>query len=248
VITYATGLSEKPAIAWRTLIDSSNNAVSTVIDDARKTLTLSNVYVYSNEIEIADTSVIGTAPGAVWIGDELIAYDRIDQAATISHPNRGFINALRRGARNTSGLPTAEYNTLYYYGDGVNRYFPAESGATPISESVWVDGILQVSNAVPSTIGTYSSVIDPPSLPSGRYIAFNQGHAPRAGWRNVRISALNVEAGNDVAVHAAGSTVIDASKTVRLPNGYNWEAAPQGLQYSNTRQAKFITDHAGTRS
>jgi hypothetical protein len=145
-------------------------------------------------------------------------------------------------------MPEAVYNTIYYYGDGNNRYFPTESGTTPLAETVYVDGNIQVNNAIDSNKGTYSIVINPPGKPAGRYVVFNEKNIPPVGWRNVRIAALNTEAANTVPVHIAGSTVIDASAGVKLPGGYNWQPSPNGLQYSNSNMAIFLKEHQGTRS
>jgi len=248
VVTYATGLQNQPAIAWRTLIDASGTSSTTAIDDARKTVLLSNVYVYSNEIEIADMTLISPAPGSIWIDNELIAYFSLMPAGTDQYPNRGIISMLRRGERGTSDLPSAAYNTLYYNGDGSNVYFPAQSGTQPLAETVFVDGMIQINTSINLDIGTYTSVIDPNGLPAGGYIVFEQDSIPPIGYKNVRITSLNTEAENTTPVHLNGVEVIDAGTFVNLPGGYQWESASQGLQYSTSDQAKFLLNHSGTRS
>lgn len=252
-ITYGTGADDRPPIAWRTLISPTGNTTSIAIDNNRKTNTLDTIYSYSNSIEIADVTKVNrpTAlkPGAVWIDNELVYYYEIELAATNEYPNRGFLNNLRRGVDGTPSDPTASYNTLYYYGDGTTRYFAAESGTTPLAETVFVNGKIQIKNSVNNVVGTYDIEINPDGLPAGRYVVFNEDSIPSVGWKNIRIVSLNVDAQNTVPVHVTGATVIDAGDDVKLPGGvYVWQAAPDGLQYSNTNQAKFLREHQGTRS
>lgn len=252
MVTYATGFDDRVPIAWRTLIDTTGAATTTAIDDKRKTTLLSNVFVYSNEIEIEDLNKIGEAsdsvPGYIWIGTELIGYSEVIPSGTLEYPNKGTITNLRRGQGGTSGMPEADYNTIYYYGDGVNRYFPTESGTTPLAETVYVDGNIQVDNAIDPIKGTYSMVVNPIGKPAGRYVVFDEDSIPPVGWRNVRIAALNVEASNTVPVHNRGEEVIDGGPIVKLPTGYNWQPTPNGLQYSNSNMAIFLREHQGTRS
>lgn len=252
MVTYATGFDDRGPLAWRTLIEPNGSSISTAIDDQRKTFALSNVFVYSNEVEIADITKIGDAsdanPGYIWIDSELISYSNVIPTGDSNYPLKGIITNLRRSQGGTSGMPEAVYNTIYYYGDGSNRYFPAESGTTPLAETVYVDGNIQVNNAIDQSKGTYGIVINPQGKPAGRYVVFNETSIPPVGWRNVRITALNTDAANTVPVHAAGATVIDASAGVRIPGGYNWQASPNGLQYSNSNMAIFLKEHQGTRS
>lgn len=252
-ITYGTGADDRPPIAWRTLISPTGETNSIAIDNSRKTNTLNSVYSYSNSIEIVDITKVNSPtalkPGAVWIDNELVYYYEIEPAPTLAHPNRGFLNNLRRGVDGTPSDPVASYNTQYYYGDGVTRYFATGSGSTPFAETVFVNGKIQVSNSVSAVAGTYDVVINPDGLPAGRYVAFNESSIPPVGWKNVKIVSLNVDASNTVPVHVVGATVIDAGDDVRLPGGvYVWQPSPNGLQYSDTNQAKFLREHSGTRS
>ena len=96
--------------------------------------------------------------------------------------------------------------------------------------------------------GNYSIVVNPTGKPAGRYVVFNENSIPAVGWRNVKIVALNVDAVNTVPVHSDGAVVIDAGSAVRLPGGYNWQPAPNGLQYSDSNMAIFLREHQGTRS
>jgi hypothetical protein len=247
VIAYTTFPESKPPIAWRTLVQDNGISETIAIDNKRKTNTLSAVYVYTTEIQIADLTAIGPAPGAVWIGNELIQYSVVQRAPLTQYLNSGFISGLNRGSGVTSNLPLAVYDTLYYYGDGVTRYFPAASGTLPIAETVYVNNIVQPNLAYYST-GTYVSTSDniPDNLPPGRYIVFNIGNIPPPGWRNVRIVSLTTDFNNNSQIHISGSEVIDAGRDVQLPDGYQWEPAPYGLQYSNSRQAQFLLDHSGS--
>ena len=241
-------LKNQPAIAWRTLIEPSNRATTIAIDDSRKSTLLGNVYVYSNEIEIADITLISSAPGAIWVNNELIEYFSLIQTGNSQYPNKGIIGMLRRGAGGTSNLPSAIYNTLYYNGDNENAYFAAQSGTLPITETVFVDDTLQINTSINAKVGTYISVINPPNLPAGRYIMFNADAIPPYGFKNVRITSLNVDVANTNPVHVAGSEVIDAGNAVKLPGGYQWEPTPEGLQFSFSNQAKFLLNHSGTRN
>ncbi len=252
-VTYGVGFDDRPPIAWRTLISPVGETISIAIDDNRKTNTLGAVYSDTNSIEVIDITKISKPtslqPGAVWIDNELIYYYELVSDPTGQYPNRGYLNNLRRGVNGTPSDPVASYNTQYYYGDGINRYFATASGTEPLAETVFVNGKIQTKNSINSVVGTYSIVVNPPNLPAGRYVVFNENAVPPVGWKNVKIVALNVEAQNTVPVHVLGSTVIDAGDDVKLPGGvYVWEPAADGLQYSNTNQAKFLRDHQGTRS
>ena len=251
LITYGTGLDDRPPIAWRTLISSSGTTSTTAIDNLRKTEILSDVFSYTTEIEVSDITKIGAVvnqnAGLVWIGNELIAYYGVVAAGTVEYPNRGFLTDLRRGFGGTPSYPTARYNTLYYYGDGVNRYFATESGTAPITETIYVDGKLQISNEIDNTIGTYSIQVNPSGVPAGRYVVFNTDSIPSTGWKNVKIAALDTDTVSTNPVHIMGTTVIDGGPGVALPGGYNWEAAVNGLQYSKSTQARFLREHQGTQ-
>jgi len=172
VIVYTTFPVNSIPIAWRTLVSDSGKAITTAIDDKRKTSIISNVYTYSNEIEIADITAIGQAPGAIWIDDELITYKNVLSAPTVQYPNRGILSELSRGSGLTSYSPQSMYDTLYYYGDGVTRYFPASSAVYPLAETVYVDNVAQPNLAFYPSLGTYQSTSDniPSDLPPGRYI------------------------------------------------------------------------------
>ena len=249
VIAYTTFPESQPPIAWRTLIQDNGVSNSTAIDNNRKTTTLSDVYVYSSDISIADITAIGPAPGAVWIDDELIQYSIVRKTPSQQYLNAGIISGLNRGSNSTSNLPQSSYDTLYYYGDGVTRYFPAESGTLPIAETVYVNNIVQPNSAY-YTNGTYQTTSEniPDNLPPGRYIVFNEGSAPPPGWRNIKIVGLTVDFDNNTPIHINGADVIDASKCVQIPNGYQWEPTPHGLQYSKSKQAQFLLEHSGTNS
>lgn len=252
VVSYATGLSDSPPIAWRTLINDSGQSNSVAIDDERKTTILSNVYVYSNEITIADITKISppteTSSGAVWIGNELVTFDKIEQSPTVQHPNRGIISNLKRGWGTTSYSPTAGYNVLYYFGDGATRYFAAPSGTIPIEESIFVDDEIQIDKAVDPNVGTYEIVLNPSGLPAGRYVVFDLDSIPRIGWKNVKISYMYRDASNTRPIHSTNSEVIDAGAYVQIPGGYSWEPNPNGLQNSLSSLSAFLKSHQGTRS
>jgi len=251
LIMYASGKDNRPPIAWRTLIDTNANSQSTAIDDMRKTFILSNVYLHSNEIEIADITRIGSAnnasPSSVWINNELITYYGVRNAATLQYPNRGFLTSIQRGISGTPNLPQSAYDTLYYYGDNENKYFATGTGSQILYDTVYVDNKLVYDNDLYPSIGSYTIQINPVGAPSaGRYVVFNNDAIPDIGWRNVKITSYNIDFDNTAPIHVTNSEVIDASQVVMLPGGYNWEPAENGLQYSASNQGIFLRQHAGT--
>ena len=242
-ISYMVGLPECPPVAWRTLT-SDVETLSTAIDNNRKTTALTNVYVTSTTIEIADISKISSplysSPQHVYINEELIGYYEIQQAPTLQYPNRGFITNLIRNSNGTSGCPIDRYAVLFYNGDSTETYFATESVGEAISETVWVDGKIQRVDV------DYVHELNPPSQLPGRYVKFVA--APDSGYKNVKIVSLNANSFENNVSHVINSTVIDAGDLVRLPNGYTWEPNDKGIQYGKTTQSKFLLDHSGTRS
>ncbi len=114
-------------------------------------------------------------------------------------------------------------------------------------EVVYIGNSIQVDVAVDSGIGTYSIVINPTGYPAGRYVKFNV--APPAGWRNIRLCAPTLEAKvTSFVSHPVNSTVLDGGYNVEIPGGYNWQPAPNGLQYNNTALANFLLENSGTRN
>ena len=239
VVSYMTGLPMKPAIAWRTLI-SQDNTSSIALDVARQTVLISNVYSTSTEIEIADASTLSQPVDAdmsyIYINDELIGFTEMQVIPSMSHPRRAFLRGLRRNTRGTSGTPRYEYNVQYYDGNSQNVYFATQAAGQAIAETVWVDGLLQRLDV------DYVFEDNPPSQDPGRYVRFiNQ--APAWGSRNVKIVSFNSDGSLTNISHAVGSAVIDAGETVSLPDGYSWEPAARGLQYSMSNQAAFLLTH-----
>jgi hypothetical protein len=235
VISYMTGKPERPAIAWRTLT-SGDQIISTVIDPMRETTILGNVYTYSSSIEIAnyDTVSIPTHNGIgyVYINDEMIGYREIQLAPTTQHPSRAFLTGIRRNQNGTSGTPRSRYNALFYNGDGYTVDFATESATQALSTTVWKNDMIMVE-------GSDYVFVD---LPGGRYVRFST--PPQVGYKNVKIVALNVDSVQTNLSHVSGSTVIDAGDAVRMPWGYNWEPSPNGLQYNDSTQARFILSHS----
>lgn len=86
---------------------------------------------------------------------------------------------------------------------------------------------------------------NPIGQPAGRYVVFDELSIPGIGDKNIVISRQLESNG---ICHLAGSLVQDAGSKVIIPGGYNWELAPQGLQYNTSDMAKFIIDHPGTIS
>jgi len=252
-VQYMHALPQQPAIAWRTIM-SDTAVTSTVISDANKTLTLSDVTVYSESIEVANLAVLDqptlTTPGTVWIGDERIDYWMVTAAPTASFPNRGFLQQLIRGTFNTPlGNVSTLYDTVFYDGDGQTTLFAPASGTRPAGGNVVVSigTAVQVDTAINPEVGTYTIVENPIGEPAGTYVSFVQ--APVVGWRNIRLASprLEVQITSPIS-HPAGSTVIAAGTGETIPGGYNWIYAPNGLQYSTSSMAKYLLEHPGTRT
>lgn len=242
-VSYMVGLPERPPVAWRTLI-SDTQTISTAIDNERKTAVLSNVFVTSTTIEIEDVTKISSphirSPQFVYINDEMIGYYEIQQAPTPQWPNRGYITNLIRNANGTSSCPIDKYAVLFYNGNGEEQYFATEAVGEAISETVWVDEVLQKINV------DYTHVLNPPSKAPGRYVQFTS--PPNSGYKNIKIVSLNANGFENTISHKIHSTVIDAGDMVRLPNGYMWEPNSLGIQYGKSTQSEFLLTHSGTRS
>ena len=245
VISYMAGLPEEPAIRWRT-ITSDLAVFTTAIDSARQTQLLSNVYTNSTTIEIADwtkiTLPVANKPGLIYIDNELISFADLQLAPTMSYPNRAFLAGIQRNRLGTSGLPQSQYNIQWYNGDGSTVYFPTEAAGQAVAETVYVDGVLQVNQAVQTENADFEFVINPPALPAGRYVHFLNS-APQYGYKNVQIASLNVDISLTNISHSAPNLVIDAGSQVQPPVPYSWEPTPYGFQYSRTTQAQFYLAH-----
>lgn len=238
VIRYMMGLPHKNETRWRTL-SYQNTSISTAMDLERSTVVLSNVYVRSTSIEIADITTLSTPedgiPSNIYINDELIGFYTVRHAPTTEYPNRAFLEGLQRNKMGTSGNPRDRYNVLFYDGDGANIYFATEAAGQAIATSVFVNGTLMQEGT------DYELVINPSPL-IGEFVKFTD--PPGSGYRNVKIAAFNVDSINERVSHVALSNVYDAGKNVTLPNGgYNWEPANDGSQYNRTRQARFLLKH-----
>ena len=237
VITYMTGLPEKPATIWRTLT-AGQTSLTTSIDPVRQTISLSNVYTFSSSIEIEDhtkiTHPIAGIPSYVYINTELIGFTEIQFAPSISNPNRAFLKGLQRNRMGTSGNPRAEYNVQFYNGDGSTLDFPTEAAGQAISRTVWVNEQIQVENVD----YTFEILLTPTP---GEYVRFVS--PPITGFKNVKLVSLNKDSVDQTISHVALSTVIDAGSNVTLPVNYTWEPTRHGLQYSNSPQALFFLDH-----
>jgi len=250
---YMHALPQQPDIAWRTIM-SDTAVTSTVISDANKTVTLSEVTVYSESIEVANLAVLDqptlTLPGTIWIGDERIDYWMVTPAPTSSWPDRGFLQQLIRGTFNTPvGNVSTLYDTIFYDGDGQTTLFATASGTRPAGGNVVVSigTNVQVDTDINAEVGTYTIVENPIGKPAGTYVGFVQ--PPVVGWRNIRLASprLEVQITSPIS-HPVGSTVIAAGTNETIPGGYNWISAPNGLQYSTSSMAQYMLDHPGTRT
>ena len=240
VVNYMSGLPEAPAIAWRTVVtDADIKTIS--LDGARQTVLLSNVYTFSSTIEIADYSVISAPinnlPGYIFINNEMISFAEIQLAPTMSYPNRAFLAGIQRNRFGTSGSPQSAYNIQWFNGDNSQTYFPTEAAGQAIAETVYVDGVIQIDSAINPSLGDYEFVINPPSLPAGRYVHFLKA-APTFGYKNVQIASLNIDIGSNLS-HQVNSTVLDAGSYVTPSTPYFWQSSPLGFQYNTSPQAAF---------
>jgi hypothetical protein len=250
---YMTALPERLPIAWRT-ITTGDQTTSTVISDANKTILLSTVYSYSTSIEVLDDSVLDqptdTQPGTIWIGDERIDYWMVEPAPVTAAPKRAFLTQLIRGTYNTpSGNVTVGYDTIFYDGNGTQTYFPTASGTLPPggNVAVFVGNQIQVDSAINSNVGTYTIAENPQGQRPGTYVFFAK--PPAVGWRNVRLSSPRSEVSVTSQIsHVLGSTVLAAGTAETIPGGYQWIAAPNGLQYASSSLARFLLEHSGTRT
>lgn len=245
VISYMSGLPEKPAIAWRTLT-TDTDVMTIALDSDRRTELLSNVFTYSSSIEIADYTKISlpsnNKPGYVYIEQELISFSELQLAPSMAYPNRAFLVGLQRNRHGTSGNPQSEYNIQWYNGDGSTVYFATEAAGQALAETVYVNGMIQVDQAVQSNNADFEFVINPPALPAGRYVHFLNA-APPYGWKNVQIASLNVDIPSNNLSHPAPNQVIDAGSAVTPSIPYIWQPSPNGFQYSRTMQAQFYLSH-----
>ena len=312
VVRYMIGKSEKPATAFRQFVTPAFSNISQVISPKHETVLLSDVYVYTSEIEVADYTALSpptaVKPGAIWIGNERISFTKMTPSATSEHPHRAFISDLIRSSNGTSSSPSYVYDVIFHDGNGNITVFSSNATAGQ-SETVCVDNRFQAGgNAewhtmpgntyrltttakivsaesiriyvgavklaldvdyvvelgnntvvfasvypngtvvmckIDQAIGVasnYYTAINPPGRTSGRYVMFEPNSIPAIGNRNIRLTTLVTDAASYSLSHAAGSKVQDSGSLVNIPGGYKWEAAPDGLQYSNSGAARFILE------
>lgn len=237
IVRYTRGKAEKPPVAFRQFINAAKNTQSQVIADSATTSLLSNVYVYSSEIEVADLNKLTpptiTRPGAIWVNDEKIVFGRMISAPTAQHPHRGFLSEITRGSGGTSSSPTTDYQTGFYDGNGVTRNFVIPPGITS-NITVWVGSTLAVQ-------GQQYDI-------SGFDVVFKTNNVPSVGYKNIRITAPIPDSTTILMSHQLGSVVQDAGFNVTIQGGYSWEPNPEGLQYSESGMARFILEHPCNRS
>jgi hypothetical protein len=237
-VGYMTGLPETPPISWRTLT-YEDSTKSIALSTNSFTTVLSNVRVDSVSIEIEDHRCLSMPlpgkPSHAYINGELIGFFEIQLAPIPSYPNRALLTGLQRNRQGTCGNPMDAYNTLFYSGDGSERYFPTQAAGQAISTSVFIDESVQ-------KLGQdYTVVSNPVGKPAGEYVYVNI--APPLGHRNIKIVSLNFDSTGSAISHVVRSRVIDAGWQVELPMGYQWESAPRRLQYNKTSMARFLLDH-----
>jgi len=170
---------------------------------ATGTALLQDVYATSDAIDVSDvTSLIlpnaGT-PGLVWVGDELIAWWKMQPAPTIAHPNRAILRNLWRNYQATAGNPRQTYYTQFADGNGTTTSWTPSWGSN--LRSVWVNNRIQ-------TMGTgkdYAMV--------GSAVVFN--HPPLAGSK-LRFSWLQNTALLTQISHSVGDAVYDAHSTQEI--------------------------------
>ena len=242
VITYTTGVPCATDTKFRLLSNDNHLEIAQTMQGPIYTTLLSNMYVNTSEIEIADYTVLGmptdTTSGMITINNERIAYWGIRHAGNTQYPNRAFLLNIQRNRNGTSGTPTTKYNVLAYNGNGVRTTFNTPSGASPIAlEAVFVDGVLQL-NTEFGINGTYNISFN------GLVRQVNFNTAPPVGVKNVIITSLVQDNSTTNICHLAGSTVMDSSPQQLVPGGYKWEPTPLGSQHCNSVQYKFLLDRA----
>jgi hypothetical protein len=242
VVNYMHSIPYRPSLAWRTLV-YENTTKTTVLDFSRVTNLLSNVLTTSETIEIENYNAISFTNGQlgyVYINNELISFNSLVLAPTMTYPNRALLSGLGRNRLGTSGNPQSTYNAIYYNGDSSTVYFACEGPGVALAESVFVDGNIQINYDIDPDNADYEFVIDPPSLPAGRYVHFMKS-APNIGYKNIKIASL-ISNGTNLC-HPISSVVRDAGSEVTPPMPYTWEASPNGFQYSRTTQSEFYQSH-----
>jgi hypothetical protein len=238
IVRYMRGKTERPATAFRQFIGAAGNNTSQVLSAASKTLLLSNVYVYSNEIEVSDVTVL-TAPtvvksGVAWINDEKIRFSKLLKAPSSQYPNRGFISDLARGNDGTNSSPLSTYQAAFSDGDGVTAIFVIPTELLGKDITVWIDNALKAA-------GHHYQIVD-------GSVVFAVGNIPPVGYKNIRMSSLVIDRAATLLCHEMGAAVQDGGSAVSIPGGYKWESAIDGLQYSSSDMSRFILEHPGTRS
>lgn len=147
VVRYARGLEERLPTGFRQFIDSNMFRQSQVLGFDSRTTLLSNVYLNSSNIEVADYTVLtqptlGT-PGSIWINNEKIEFFELQPKPTSQYPNKGRLTNLVRGVGGTSYSPEIVYNSEFFNGNAANIYFATPSGYPTNGLSVLVNGKLQ---------------------------------------------------------------------------------------------------------
>ena len=238
IINYMSSRPAAASIAWKT-ISTTNKTVSIALDSNRTTSILSNIYVNSSTIEIEDYSIISLPnkfnSSYVYVDNELIGFTSIKLSPTLAYPNRAFLNGLQRNLMGTSGNPNSQYDVIFYNGDNLTVNFPIEATNFSNVTTVWINDVIQIRKRDMINNKYDYDII-------GEYVVFVT--APAIGYKNIKVTAWNINFINNTVSHISGSTIIDAGQSVIMPAGYNWEAASNGLQYSRSDQARFLLSHS----
>jgi hypothetical protein len=238
LVTYATGSEHVPAVAWRLLIgDQSTSSWS--LSNNVKTQLLSNVYINSDNLIIADSTMISmpssTNPGSLWINNELIEFWTIRSLSILGYPNAALVSDLMRARSGTSAATSDLWVATYQNGDGISFIYPMPSGAAAIAEAIYVNNFKLEEN--------YSFVIDPIGYLPGRYVQFV--YAPNVGVKNIKIVQLMSTTSITTPVHQIGATIYDGGGNNQIPNGgYQWQPNWRGTFYQTSPQVKFLLSHS----
>lgn len=211
----------------------------------------SPAYLYSTNFYSGDGSTIYyLSNGSNIIGDAVVVDGKLQEGGTVTWqtissstiyvPAGGTIlgpNAIR-----VYSLSLGSYVLLVQEAD----YTIASSNQIQLKRSYPTGTVLKIElDSSTNVRSNYYISIDPYNKPAGRYVVFDELSIPAVGDNNIVITR-KIES-NGIC-HTVGATVQDAGARVVIPGGYNWEAAPNGLQYSTSDMAKFILEHPGTIS
>ena len=235
IVTYNRLPPAAPAIGWRQATNNYEKIVSQVLSATNKTATLSNVFVSSSTVEIADITVLTLPvlgkPGQCWIGNELVEFWDVRPEPSTDYTNRGFLLNIKRNRNGTTGAPTVDYDCQFYSGNTTDTLFALGQTITDQIPAIFVDDLLK-QPGIDFNFVTVSGV---------EYVEFV--NAPDWGQHNIKIVTQIADNSVSGLSHPAGEMVVDAGVNQLILPNYEWEPTPFGLQRSNSSQAVFLRNN-----